>query len=84
MDNKKFSQFFADELRKKILSEEEVDTLAWVLFPGFGETKSERVRNSSMRMARAFEEWQKTKESEQQEVVPMSDEELEELAKTMY
>ena len=85
MDNKKLSQFYADMLRTRELSDEQSITLQQMLFPGIGDDEAARLRDGALDMANAFMKWEakQSKHEDEHHVTPMTDEEIEALAASM-
>ena len=82
MDKKKLSQFFADTLRTRELTDEQSIALQRMLFPGIGDDENSRLRDGALDMANAFMKWEAKQSNRKDEhhAAPMSDAELEELA----
>ena len=77
--------FFADELRKRSLTEEQSAVLQEVLFPAWDNTPKS-LTEAAMDMARAYERWsieQEKMPKPTEKVKPMSNEEIEALASMM-
>jgi len=82
MDKKKLSQFFADTLRTRELTDEQSIALQRMLFPGIGDDENSRLRDGALDMATAYMKWEANQSNRKDEhhAAPMSDAEIEELA----
>jgi len=78
MENKKLTQFFADTIRNRELTEEQQFTLQQLLFPGIGDDEAARLRDGALDMGKTYLEWEKKNQSQQE--TPMSDSEVDALA----
>ena len=74
-NTKELAKFFAHKLNTTKLSDEQVSQMANILYPSDNEDVRRANMESSMAMAKEFQQWQR-----QQETPPMSDQELEDLA----
>lgn len=87
MEKKKLSQFYADTLRTRELTDEQSMTLQRMLFPGIGDDENSRLRDGALDMANAFIKWEakqtNRKNSNEHQVNPMTDGEIEALAAIM-
>ncbi|MGM9687158.1 MAG: hypothetical protein ACI3YI_13195 [Bacteroidaceae bacterium] len=79
--------FFADVLKERgELTEEQSDQLQRMLFPGLDDDPNKRLVESVKDMTRAYDKWthKRSKKKETDNVKPMSDDEIDELANMMY
>lgn len=87
MGKKKLSQFFADTLRTRELTDEQSMTLQQMLFPGIGDDEAARLRDGALDMASAMMKWEakqnRQTDKDEHRVTPMTDEEIEVLAASM-
>lgn len=85
MDKKKLSQFYADAIRTRELTDEQSMAIQQILFPGIGDDENSRLRDGALDMATAFMKWEAKQSSHKDEhhAVPMSDAEIEALAAIM-
>ena len=85
MDKKKLSQFFADTLRTRELTDEQSIALQRMLFPGIGDDENSRLRDGALDMAKAFLKWEakQTRHKDEHHTAPMSEAEIEALAAIM-
>ncbi len=85
MDKKKLSQFFADTLRTRELTDEQSIALQRMLFPGIGDDENSRLRDGALDMATAYMKWEakQSNRKDEHQVTPMSDSEIEQLAAMM-
>ena len=72
---KELARIFAAKIATEELNDEQVTALANALYPNENEDVRRANMESSMAMAKEFQQWQR-----QQETPPMSDQELEDLA----
>lgn len=82
---KDLNLFFADELRKRTLTDEQSITLQEVLFPGWDDDPNKARMESAKDMTAAYTLWaaEQAKKPQEEKVKPMSDEEIENLASIM-
>lgn len=79
---KKLSQFYADTLRTRELTDEQSMTLQQMLFPGIGDDINSRLRDGALDMANAYLKWEtkQTNHKDEHQVTPMTEAEVEALA----
>ena len=83
---KDLNLFFADVLKERgELTEEQSDQLQRALFPGLDNDPNKRLVESVKDMTRAYNQWahKRSKKKEEENVKPMSDDEIDELANLM-
>lgn len=82
---KDLNLFFADELRKRTLTEEQSLTLQELLFPGWDDDPNKARMESIKDMTTAYTKWEveKSKKPNIKKEKPMTDEEIDALASIM-
>ena len=87
MEKKKLAKFYADTLRTRELTDEQSMALQQMLFPGVGDDEAARLRDGALDVANAFTRWEakqsKQTDKDEHHVTPMSEEEIEELARML-
>ncbi len=79
--------FFADELRKRTLTDEQSIALQEMLFPGWDDNPNKARMESVKDMTAAYTKWKIEQEKNPkapEKVKPMTDAEIEDLANSMY